>query len=244
MSRSCAIVIPARMASTRFPGKPLVDLCGKPMLQWVVEAARKADLTDEIVVATPDDEILDACARLDIAAVRTALSHPSGTDRLAEVSDHLFADVYVNVQGDEPLIDPETIRACAQPLLEDPTLEMGSIFSAITDEEIDNPAVVKVVTDVQGNALYFSRHAIPFPRNPRVSPVKKHVGIYCYRRDVLQRFASWEQTPLEATESLEQLRFLEHGVRIRMSEGKASAVAVDTPEQADEVRKLLSGAGL
>ncbi len=241
MSRSCAIVIPARMASTRFPGKPLVDLCGKPMLQWVVEASRKANLTDQIVVATPDEEILETCRLLNIDAVRTALSHPSGTDRLAEVADGLFADVYVNVQGDEPLIDPETIRACAKPLLDDPTLEMGSIYSAISEDEIENPAVVKVVTDLSGNALYFSRHAIPFPRNPRLTPMKKHVGIYCYRRDVLQRFAGWEQSPLEATESLEQLRFLEHGVRIRMSEGKASAVAVDTPEQADEVRKLLSG---
>lgn len=210
------------------------------MLQWVVEASRKANLTDQIVVATPDDEILETCRLLKIDAVRTALSHPSGTDRLAEVSDGLFADVYVNVQGDEPLIDPQTIRACAQPLLDDPTLEMGSVYSAITEDEVENPAVVKVVTDLAGNALYFSRHAIPFPRNPRVAPMKKHVGIYCYRRDVLQRFASWEQSPLEATESLEQLRFLEHGVRIRMSEGKASAVAVDTPEQAEEVRRLLS----
>lgn len=240
---SCVIVVPARMASTRFPGKPLVDLAGKPMVQWVVEAARASGIAERVIVATPDDEILRACEGFGAEAMRTRLDHPSGTDRLAEVAQTIAADVYVNVQGDEPLVPPETIRACAAPLLADPAVEMGSIYAICPDEELDNPAVVKVVTALNGDALYFSRHAIPYPRNPRVDPVKKHLGLYAFRREVLACFATWPMSPLESTESLEQLRFLENGVRIRMSEGQGSAVAVDTPEQAEQVRKLLEAHG-
>lgn len=237
----CAIVIPARMASTRFPGKPLCDLCGKPMVRWVFEAAQKSGVGEEIVIATPDQEIFDAAVQFGARAVMTRLDHPSGTDRLAEVAEKVVADFYVNVQGDEPLIDPDTIRACAQPLIDHPEVDMASIWSPCPEEEIENPAVVKVVTGMSGDALYFSRHPIPYPRNTRAAGVKKHVGIYAYRRGVLQQFSSWAPTPLELTESLEQLRFLENGVRIRMAEGKGSALAVDTPEQAEEVRRLLAG---
>lgn len=226
------------MASTRFPGKPLVDLGGKPMVQWVVEAARASGIGERVLVATPDDAILDACAAFGAEAVRTRLDHPSGTDRLAEVAEAVEAEVYVNVQGDEPLVPPETIRACAAPLLADPGVEMGSIWAPCPEEEWDNPAVVKVVTALNGDALYFSRCSIPYPRGPR--EVKKHLGLYAYRRDVLQRFASWRVSPLERAESLEQLRFLENGVRIRMSEGEGSAVAVDTPEQAEQVRTIMA----
>lgn len=228
------------MGSTRFPGKPLVDLMGKPMVQWVVERAQAAGIADRILVATPDDEILRACEAFGAEAVRTRESHPSGTDRLAEIAETLEAEVFVNVQGDEPLIRPETIRAAAAPLLEDAGVKVGSVWSPCPEEEIDNPAVVKVVTDLGGNALYFSRHAIPFPRGSRVGGVKKHVGIYAYRREVLLEYATWSVTPLETAESLEQLRFLEHGFRIRMSEGAGSELAVDTPEQAEEVRRLLA----
>lgn len=228
------------MGSTRFPGKPLVDLMGKPMVQWVVEAAARAEIAERVIVATPDQEILDACAKFGAEAVRTRAEHPTGTDRIAEVSESIVADVYVNVQGDEPLIRPESIRACAEPLLADDSVPMGSVFSACPDEEIDNPAAVKVVTDLRGFALYFSRYALPYPRSPRTQPVKKHVGIYAYRREVVQAFATWQQTPLELSESLEQLRFLENGVRIRMSEGEGSELAVDTPEQAEAVRAILA----
>lgn len=235
----CLVVIPSRMGSTRFPGKPLCDLMGRPMVQWVVEAARAADL-GPVLVATPDEEILAAVAAFGGEAVRTRDDHPSGTDRIAEVAREHPAEIYVNVQGDEPLVRPEDIHACAAPLLADPTVRMGSVMADCPAHEEDNPAVVKVVTDTTGNALYFSRHAIPFARNSRVTPLRKHIGLYAYRREVLAEFATWPQTPLEQAESLEQLRFLEHGVGIRMSMGHGSALAVDTPEQAEEVRRILA----
>lgn len=228
------------MGSTRFPGKPLVDLCGKPMIQWVVEACRAANLTEQIIVATPDPEIQDACHQFGVEVCMTRADHPSGTDRIAEVTDHIAADILVNVQGDEPLIHPDSIRACAQPLLDHPEERMASLFAPCPEDEFDNPAVVKVVTDLAGHALYFSRHCIPYPRNPRAVPVKKHIGLYAYRREVVRQFASWSPTPLELTESLEQLRFLENGIPIIMSPGQGSAYAVDTPEQAEQVRHILS----
>ena len=228
------------MGSTRFPGKPLVDLLGKPMVQWVVERARASNVADRVIVATPDQEIVDACERFGAEAVLTSPNHPTGTDRIAEVALSVRANVYVNVQGDEPLVHPDDVRACAAPLLKDSAIQMGSVFCDCPEEEVGNPAVVKVVTDLNGDALYFSRHPVPFPRNPRVGPVKKHVGLYAYTTEVLAGFSKWRQTPLESAESLEQLRFLEHGVKIRMSLGTGSALAVDTPEQAEEVRKILA----
>ncbi|MCE9557386.1 MAG: 3-deoxy-manno-octulosonate cytidylyltransferase [Armatimonadetes bacterium] len=235
----CLIVIPARMASTRFPGKPLVDLLGKPMIQWVVEAALASGVGDAVVVATPDAEIMDACRTFGADAVLTRDDHASGTDRIGEVAETIVADVYVNVQGDEPLLPPESIRACATPLLEDSTVAMGSLFAVCEAEDIDNTAVVKVVTDRKGFALYFSRHAIPFARNARPTAVKRHVGVYAYRREAVQAFTGWPVGDLEAAESLEQLRFLENGVRILMSEGRGTEMGVDTPEQAESVRKIL-----
>jgi len=209
------------------------------MVQWVYEAALASQVGDSVLVATPDKEIIDAVRGFQGAAILTSSEHPSGTDRLAEVARTVDADIYINVQGDEPLIDPATIEACARPLLTNAMVEMTSVFATCPEVEVENPAVVKVVCSLDGDALYFSRHAIPYARNPRPLPVKKHVGIYGFRRDVLQRYAQWQQTPLEISESLEQLRFLENGVRIRMVEGQASVLAVDTPEQAEEVRSHL-----
>jgi len=235
----CLIVIPARMGSTRFPGKPLCDLAGKPMVQWVYEAACRAEVADRVVVATPDSEIIEACRAFGAEAVRTAHSHPTGTDRIAEVAATLHADVYVNVQGDEPLMPPATIRACAEPLLSEPSHSVGSVYCLRPDSEPDDSAVVKVVVDVRGYALYFSRYPIPFRRNPVTFPIKQHVGIYAYRRDALLKFPNWAVGELEAAESLEQLRFLENGVPIRMSEALGTELAVDTPEQARRVSEIL-----
>jgi 3-deoxy-manno-octulosonate cytidylyltransferase (CMP-KDO synthetase) len=209
------------------------------MLAWVYEAAIASGVADHVLVATPDAEIVEACRSFRAEAVLTRIDHPSGTDRIAEVSEQVKADVYVNVQGDEPLISPDSIRSCAQPLIGDAGISMGSVYSACDAAEIENPAVVKVVTDWENYALYFSRFPIPFPRNDRIGPVKKHVGIYAYRREILQEFSKWPLSPLEQAEGLEQLRFLENGVRIKMSLGQGSEMAVDTPEQAELVAARL-----
>lgn len=221
------------------PGKPLIQLAGKPMVQWVYEAAVASGVSDRVVVATPDDEIIQACRAFGAEATLTLATHPSGTDRLAEVAEKVDAEIYVNLQGDEPLIPPENVRLCANVLRDNPAAEMSSLYVVANADEINAPSAVKVVTDLNGNALYFSRHAIPFERNARVSPVKKHLGIYAFRRGVLQRFPNWPQSPLEIAESLEQLRFLENGVGIAMREGLATPLSVDTAEQAAEVHNIL-----
>ncbi len=231
------------MASTRFPGKPLVDLCGKPMIQWVVEAARASTVSERIIVASPDQEILDSCRVFDCEAILTSDQHTSGTDRIAEVAEKVMADLFVNVQGDEPLISPTTIKSCADVAMAHPNADMSSIYCSCTPDEEDNPAVVKVVTDLNEFALYFSRFAIPYIRGTQGVKLKRHVGIYSYRREPLLAFQSWPPSPLEQAESLEQLRFLENGKRIKMAYGEASAMAVDTPEQAESVRGILESMG-
>lgn len=229
------------MGSTRFPGKPLCDLLGKPMVQWVHEACVAANVASQVLVATPDQEIIDACRAFGAEAILTRIDHETGTDRIAEVASKVKADVYVNVQGDEPLIQAQSIKACADPLLADPTIQMGSVYCECPESEYNMDAVVKVVTNNAGFALYFSRLPIPFARNPRVIPVKKHIGLYAYRGDVLEDFATWPMGKLELAESLEQLRFMENGVEIFMAPGAGTELAVDTPEQADEVRRILAG---
>ncbi len=237
-----AIVIPARMGSTRFPGKPLTDLVGKPMVVRVAEAAIQADVTDLVLVATPDQEIVEVCARHGLKTVLTSNDHVSGTDRVAEVATKITAEVFINVQGDEPLMDPAAIKACAAPF-EDPAVELSSVYTECQPEEYDDPSVVKVVTDAQEFALYFSRYPIPYPRNPRPLAVKKHLGLYGYRNGPLQVFATSEPGRLELAESLEQLRFLERGYKIKMALGPPSGISVDTPEQAEQVRKILTTRG-
>ena len=232
----CVIVIPARMAATRFPGKPLVDLNGKPMIQWVWERAQAAEVADRVIVATPDAAIVDACKSFGAEAILTRDDHASGTDRIAEVANIVLADVYVNVQGDEPLVHPPTIRACAETILDNPTHQIGSVMDVCPLDEYDAPSTVKVVVDLDDVALYFSRFPIPYARNHRADAVLKHVGLYAYRRKPLIEFSSWHPTALEVAESLEQLRFMEHGYRIKMVKGKGSAIAVDEPHHADAVR--------
>ncbi len=235
----CVIVIPARMGATRFPGKPLVDLLGKPMVQWVVEAAQASGVGERVLVATPDEEIIAAVQSFGGEAILTRHDHVTGTDRIAEVAAQVESDVYVNVQGDEPLIQASSIAACAQPLLDDAEIQMSSVYSYADAADLDNPMVVKTVTDKAGFAMYFSRAAIPFERNPRIERVKKHVGLYAYRRQALLDFSGWPMGVTETAESLEQLRFMENGVRIFMAEAAGTELAVDTPEQAEEVRQIL-----
>lgn len=241
-------IIPARFASTRFPGKPLADLMGKPMIQWVYERTMQAKVVNRVIVATDDRRIYDAVQTFGGEAVMTRSDHPTGTDRLAEVASSLKCDLIVNVQGDEPLIDPAMIEAAVRPLLNDPAIAMGTLKTPIRDSrECLSPHVVKVVTDQNDFALYFSRSLIPFPRDfyeeMEANPLKvgafKHIGLYVYRRDFLIDYPRLPSTPLERTESLEQLRALEHGYRIKVVTTDLISHGVDTPEDLDRVRGLL-----
>ena len=235
---STCIVIPARMASTRFPGKPLVDLLGKPMIQWVFEAAMNSGVASEVVIATPDEEILEACGRFDARAVKTRLDHPSGTDRIQEVAQSLDADIYLNVQGDEPLVPIGAIQALNE-AMERSTAEVGSLYDRARADEVADPAVVKVVLDGREQALYFSRSPIPFARSGEPT-YWRHVGMYAYRRSALDAFVAAGPSSLEIAEGLEQLRFLELGFRIQMVRAAAGETAVDTAEQAELVRQILA----
>lgn len=234
-------VIPARYHSTRLPGKPLLMIGDKPMIQWVYEAVQKAKLLDEILIATDDQRIYETVLGFGGKAELTSPDHPTGTDRLAEVAErHPGSDLIINIQGDEPLISGEVIDSIAQPLLDDPTLPMSTAKVLLTDEaQIREPSVVKVVTNDQGDALYFSRSVIPYPRNSEKAVYWKHIGLYGYRRDFLLNYTKLPQTTLEVTESLEQLRALGHGYRIRVVEVKNDSVGVDTPEDLERVRKIL-----
>ena len=234
-------IIPARLAATRLPNKPLLDIAGKPMVQWVYERASRAALLSEVMVATPDDEIRRCVESFGGKAIMTSHEHRSGTDRLAEAARSLDADVVVNIQGDEPLVEPDAIDALVKAMIEAPDVPMGSLMCPLANrQEEEDPAVVKVVTDRQGFALYFSRARIPYPRDPEAASVRKHIGIYAYRRHFLVAFSRLEPTPLEKAESLEQLRALERGYRIKMVETPFSPVSVDTPEDLERVRRILS----
>lgn len=210
-------VIPARYASTRLPGKPLSLIAGKPMIQRVYERACQAQQPAEVVVATDNELVKQAVDGFGGKAVMTSPDHPSGTDRLAEVAlQYPDVDVIVNVQGDEPMIPPEVIDRLAEAFNEDPELQMATMKVRMDEEDYDNPAAVKVVTDLNGYALYFSRSLMPYPRNkPEDYKVFKHVGIYAYRRSFLLKYAALAPTPLERAESLEQLRALENGYKIK-----------------------------
>jgi 3-deoxy-manno-octulosonate cytidylyltransferase (CMP-KDO synthetase) len=234
-------IIPARLAATRLPDKPLADICGKPMIQRVWERARAAACLSDVLVATPDREIFEAVQSFGGKAVMTSNLHRSGTDRLAEAASKLEIDIVVNIQGDEPLIDPDTIERAVQPLLEDPSLPMSSLMCPCPTEEWENPATVKVVTATSGDALYFSRARVPFPRAEEGgAQVMQHIGLYAYRRDFLLAFSRLAATPLEMTESLEQLRAIENGYRIRMVRVESAPLSVDTPDDLARVSEIIS----
>ena len=234
-------IIPARLAATRLPDKPLLDIAGKSMIRRVWEQSRKAGSLSEVYVATPDESIAAAVAAFGGIPIMTSPDHRSGTDRLAEAAANLDAEIVVNIQGDEPLIDPEMIERAVQPLLDEPDLQMSSLMCPCPTTELESPATVKVVCDLYGNALYFSRHRIPFPRTEHAATVMQHIGLYVYRREFLLKFASLPPTPLEKTESLEQLRVLENGYKIRMVEVAEAPLSVDTQEDLERVRLVLPG---
>lgn len=237
-------IIPARWASTRFPGKPLVKLRGKPLVQHVWERACRAKGVDEVIVATDDMRIAEAAFDFGAEVAMTSPKHPTGTDRLAEVAQRLkSARIIVNVQGDEPDIAPATIERLVKALRDHPHLGMVTAANpASSADDVRNPNVVKVATDLSGRALYFSRSVIPCDRDGR-GGVKylRHQGIYGYRRKVLLDFVRWKPTPLEQAEKLEQLRALEHGVAIGVIVVKRGSVGVDAPEDVATAERALRG---
>ncbi len=237
-------VIPARYASSRFPGKALAPIAGKTMLQHVWERASQARYLSRVVIATDDERIRAEAERFSAKVVITRSDHVSGTDRVAEAASASNAEIVVNIQGDEPMIDPAAIDAAVLGILDDDDAPMGTLKTRIfRDADLHDPNVVKVVTDARENALYFSRSPIPFVREPgeRVSnmtPHFKHIGLYVYRREFLLAYPDLPQGPLERAERLEQLRALENGFKIRVVETDYDSVGVDTPEDWERISEL------
>ncbi len=252
---SIIALIPARYGSTRFPGKSLAMIKDKPMIRWVYERTKRSKLINRVIVATDDDRILKAVAGFGGEAVMTSPKHATGTDRIAEVARGLHCDLVVNVQGDEPLILPEMIDQAIAPLVNDPSIPLGTLCKRITDRaEAFDPNVVKVVFDEKGFALYFSRAPIPWNRDrwPEArslrdltldGPLYKHIGLYVYRRDFLLAYAGMPQSALEGVEKLEQLRALERGYKIKVVETRHESFGVDIPEDLGKILKRLKESG-
>jgi 3-deoxy-manno-octulosonate cytidylyltransferase (CMP-KDO synthetase) len=239
------IIIPARFGATRLPGKPLVSLAGKPMIQRVYERARMAARASRVIVATDDERIVKAVESFGGVARMTRVDHRTGTERVAEVAAHEKGDVFVNVQGDEPLLDPSAVDTAVNALLEEPTAAISTVATPIkTPADIMDPNVVKTVLDFDNNGIYFSRAPIPWVRDT-ASKIQvrhlKHLGLYVFQRDALLEYPTLPQGELERIEQLEQLRWLENGWKIRVAEVEHDAVSVDVPEDVARVEKLLQG---
>lgn len=235
------IIIPARYGSTRLPGKPLAEIAGKPMVLHVYERALQVKQAQRVLIATDDVRVADAARAFGGECLITSPDHPSGTDRLAEVMAQVEADIYINLQGDEPLVRPEDIAALAEGMLADPSVQVGTLCHHIDASEARNPNAVKVVLAGDGSALYFSRSPIPYPRDEEEATYLKHVGVYAYRREVLQAYAGLPQPMMERAEKLEQLRLLAAGLKIRAWQVEPTGPGVDTPECLERVRALVSG---
>jgi len=231
-------IIPARLASTRLPKKMLRQIAGKPLIGIVYEAVRSAPLLAEVIVATDSEEIMELCRKHGWTARLTSSAHRSGTERVHEVSTSIAADVYVNVQGDEPLTRAEHIATLLD-VMKDPAVQVGTLKTPCAAVDIDNPGAVKVVTDHAGRALYFSRATIPFDRDGPHSRRFKHLGMYAYRKAALDRFVALPESALEGSERLEQLRFLENGIPIHVGETPYDTVGVDTEEDLQRVVEIL-----
>jgi len=238
-------VIPARFSSSRFPGKVLAPLAGKPMLQHVYERASQARYLASTIIATDDERVFEAAGRFGARVRMTRADHLSGTDRVAEVASAENAEVIVNIQGDEPLIDPAAIDAAILPVAHDPDILMATLKKRIENPaEVADPNVVKVVTDRAGDAIYFSRCPIPFDRDGAGGGYYKHIGLYIYQREFLLNYSALPVGPLEQSERLEQLRALENGYRIRVVETEYESLGVDTPRDLERVSRLFEASSL
>lgn len=240
MSLTVLGVIPARLASTRLPRKVLREIAGRPMLCHVYERARRAPSLADLLVATDSDEVLEVCRRFGIPAAMTSSEHPSGTDRVWEVAQSRAADVYVNVQGDEPLLSPEHVELLIEPFRTHPDTQVSTLCIRATEDEVGKTHVNKVVRDAQGRALYFSKCAIPFDRDGIGVVRWKHAGFYAYRRAALDIFHRLPPSTLERAEGLEQLRFLENGIPIVVLETREPTIGVDTEDDLRAVEAWLA----
>jgi len=235
-------VIPARYGSTRFPGKPLVQIAGKPLLQWVIEGTKKAKQLDSILVATDDERIANLAKTCGVRVAMTDSALPSGSDRIWAAIKNEKVDILMNVQGDEPLVDGELIDSLVQPMLKDATLEMATLAHPISVEELKSEHAVKVVVNQNFDALYFSRFPIPYSRaemRGELKGVYKHIGMYAYRKTFLERYCKAPQAEIEKAESLEQLRALYMGGRIRVILTQKRSLGVDTPEDVTKIEQIL-----
>lgn len=234
-------IIPARKGSTRFPGKPLVSLCGKPLIQWTYERAQQCKTLDEVVIATDDQEIYDCAASFGASVLMTRGDHPTGTDRIAEAAAHFpTAQHLLNIQGDEPLIEPELIDQLAEKLRAEAQFDIVTAANVFQEESPSDPNYVKVVLDTEGKALYFSRSEIPFRRTDTPElPFYRHKGIYGFQKSSLERFVELPEGLLERAEQLEQLRALENGMSIHVTLTEDTSIGLDTPEQVPIIEKEL-----
>jgi 3-deoxy-manno-octulosonate cytidylyltransferase (CMP-KDO synthetase) len=231
-------VIPARLASTRLPRKMLREIAGQPLLAHVYRSVRSSPLLHDVVIATDSDEILELCHKNGWQARMTSAAHQSGTERVHEIANFVAADVYLNIQGDEPLTRPEHVKSLLD-VMKNPAVQVSTLKTPAPAADVKNPNAVKVVTDVSGRALYFSRATVPYDRDGTRPLYFKHLGIYAYRKAALDRFCQLPESPLERSERLEQLRFLENGIPIHVGETPFDTIGVDTEDDLHRVEKIL-----
>lgn len=239
-------VIPARYKSSRFPGKPLADICGKPMIWWVYQQCLKVEDFDSVYVATDDTQIFETCNKLDINVIMTSDKHPTGTDRIGEVARKIHADLIVNIQGDEPLLEPDTIRAAIKPFYDDENLQITNLMTKITDPvDVVNFTVPKVITNKEGIGIYLTRSPAPYPKGSIGYDYYKQVCVYGFKPEALEFFCDYGEkngkARVEAIEDIEILRFIENGYKVQYIEVDSDTVAVDTPNDLEKVRRIVKG---
>lgn len=238
-------VIPARYKSSRFPGKPLADICGKPMIWWVYQQCKKVDDFDAVYVATDDDKIYSACKELDIEVIMTSEKHKTGTDRIGEVARKIPADLIVNIQGDEPMLEPETIKAAIAPFYNDKNLQVSNLMTKITDPvDVVNFTVPKVITNKEGIGVYLTRATAPYPKGSLDYDYYKQVCVYGFKPEALEFFCEYGEkygkAKIESVEDIEILRFIENGYRVQYIEVESDTVAVDTQNDLEKVRAIMA----
>ena len=233
-------VIPARYQSSRFPGKPLADICGKPMVWWVYHRAKLVKKLDEVLVATDDERIQEVCNKYNIPSIMTSTEHRNGSERLSEVARKTDGDVYVTIQGDEPLLEPATIEKVLDTIFSEPQIQCATLKTAYHNPvDVINCTTPKVVTDLNNDILLFTRSAVPYPKAALDYIIYKPIGVYAFKRDILIKYGELEMGPLEKAEEIELLRLIEHGYKIRIAEVKSETVAVDTYKDLERVRKYI-----